>query len=419
MTSLQIAADFGDEGLIRCLLEEGHDPNVVGASFCTPLCLAVHWGSRSMIETLLDHGAHIELPCRNGETPLLDALKRDSTEMLQLLLERGGDCNYKTSQGKTLLHDAISAQNIEAARVLLRSKADPNIPDKFGVTPLFQSVVDQHDSFVDLLLENGADPNAMVTMKQTSLVTSPGSDGSSNGDDSDNVLIRTTTVVPVRAGSHSDEADVTHTPISWAVIQGYEGVLQSLLSACDRVTWKDHDGESLLHYAVRRNDNGIVRILLEKGPKELRDSTNSIGETQLHTAAEVGNMAAAAMLVDAGCQIDHRSCSESTPLTTALFRGNLEVANLLLEHGADRSIADEFVRGQLDGQYCMLHVGPRNAPGVPAMLAALPRLSLQLETECKNPVKESTLWWGVIGNVFWLVLKIYVLSFIVRTWFDI
>ncbi|KAI1750030.1 ankyrin repeat-containing domain protein [Xylaria castorea] len=430
MTSLQIAAGFGDEGLIRCLLQDGHNPNVVEASFCAPLRSAVCWGSSSAVEALLDHGACIELACRNGETALHAAVRRDSTEMLELLLRRGGDSNYKSSRGETLLFYAMSAKSIETARVLLRNKANPNIPDDFGVTPLFQCIVDQHNSFIDLLLENGADPNAMVKMKQTSSVISPGSVTTSNGNNSNNVLVRTTTVVPVPLGPQSEEAEITHSPIYWAVLQGYETPLQSLLSACESITWEDlsHNGESLLHYAVRLHTDRIFRILLERGPEKLRCSTNSDGETPLHTAAVVGNMAAATMLVNVGCQIDHRSCAESTPLTNALLHGHLEIAHLLLQHGADRSVADEFIHGQLDGRGCIIHVGARNASGLPAVLAKLPRLSAVLESGSQDLAGKPTRRWmeeGIVGarrklgRLCWQVLTIYVLSLIARKWRDI
>ncbi|KAI8944091.1 ankyrin repeat-containing domain protein [Xylaria longipes] len=319
MTSLQIATASGNEHIVRCLLQEGRDPNVAETSLGTPLCIAVYGGSHSMLELLLDHGARIEQLSLGGETAPHIALKNYSIEILELL-QRGGDCNCQDPNGETLLRYATRVQSIEAAH---------------------------------LLLENGADPNVMVKLKRKPSVPSSGSATGSKDDSSTNSLVQMKILfTPVPIGAQSDEAEVTHSPISWAMVEGYEGSLQLLLSACDHVIWEDpsHKGECLLHCAVRLKNDQIFRILLERGPKELHHSRNSMGDIPLHTAAEVGNVAAATMLVNVGCQIDHRNRIKSTPLTTAIFNGHLEIANLLIKHWADLSIADEFGCGQL---YCI------------------------------------------------------------------
>ncbi|KAI0844320.1 ankyrin repeat-containing domain protein [Daldinia vernicosa] len=299
-------------------------------------------------------------------------------ELLELLLRRGGDCNYQDARSWTLLHYAVAAKNIEAARVLLKYNADPNIPNTDGVTPLFHCVATQDIPSVitNLLLENGADPNAIARIKNAAPVRPPGPSTGTN--DSSAHKHHETPIISVEAQPGKEYYN--HSPISWAVMKGYEDSLKLLLSACDNITWEDpqNKGETILHYAIRLGNQKIVCYLLVGGPVALLNSVNSMGETPLHTAAQLGDVMTASMLVNAGCEIDRRDCSGSTPLTEALFFGALGVAGLLLSYGADRSIADEFIYGQFNDTPCIVHVGPRSASDPPELMK-LPRLSIMLD----------------------------------------
>lgn len=381
MISLHIAAIFGDEVITRCLLEDGYDLNIFEEVMRRPLFQTVAQSMRSIVELLLDYGTRIELADPGGINALHAALHQDTTDMLELLLQRDGDCNYQDLNFLTLLFRAVIDKKIEAARMLLKYNADPNIPDSTGFSPLFQCVATRDIPFVKLLLENGADPNAMVGMKQTTSVL-PSESTTSTGNNNTNrpPIQHEFTCVPVRL--QSQEADMSHSPISYAVRQGDEDLLKLLLSACENITWKDRRNfdEGLLHFAVRLGNNRIIDMPLEGGPEVLRNSTNGLGKTPLHIAAELGNMEAASVLVNSGCQVDHRERFRLTPLTEALWSGQLGMARLLLDYGADRSISDEFIYGMFDGMPIIMHVGVRSSFNhLHIVLAKLPRLSNLLE----------------------------------------
>ncbi|KAI4859981.1 ankyrin repeat-containing domain protein [Hypoxylon rubiginosum] len=301
MISLHIAAIFGDEVITRCLLEDGYDLNIFEEVMRRPLFQTVAQSMRSIVELLLDYGTRIELADPGGINALHAALHQDTTDMLELLLQRDGDCNYQDLNFLTLLFRAVIDKKIEAARMLLKYNADPNIPDSTGFSPLFQCVATRDIPFVKLLLENGADPNAMVGMKQTTSVL-PSESTTSTGNNNTNrpPIQHEFTCVPVRL--QSQEADMSHSPISYAVRQGDEDLLKLLLSACENITWKDRRNfdEGLLHFAVRLGNNRIIDMPLEGGPEVLRNSTNGLGKTPLHIAAELGNMEAARLGWDDG-----------------------------------------------------------------------------------------------------------------------
>ena len=66
------------------------------------------------------------------------------------------------------------------------------------------------------------------------------------------------------------------------------------------------------------------------------------GFTPLHLAAFANNAAAARALLDAGAvpnAISRATFAQVTPLGTCAFAGAMDVARVLIEHGADRSLA--------------------------------------------------------------------------------
>ncbi|KAI0097431.1 ankyrin repeat-containing domain protein [Nemania sp. FL0031] len=175
MTSLKIAAHFKSEALTRCLLEDGRDPNVVGAECDSALFVAAASGSRSIVELLLNHGARIELVVHPlGLTALHAALMHDgpgSAEILELMLQRGGNCNYRDRDGSPLLHHAISLNNVEGARLLLTRGADPNMVDASRFSSLHAAAMHGNETVASMLVNAGCEIERRDNSGMTPLVT--------------------------------------------------------------------------------------------------------------------------------------------------------------------------------------------------------------------------------------------------------
>jgi hypothetical protein len=90
---------------------------------------------------------------------------------------------------------------------------------------------------------------------------------------------------------------------------------------------------SALHWSVRLEFSDITEELLSI--PNLSQRTDSRGRTALHSAAAVGNVEAARLMVNRGIEIDTRDNLGATPLHLAVQSNHDEVARFLIEKRAD------------------------------------------------------------------------------------
>jgi ankyrin repeat protein len=94
-----------------------------------------------------------------------------------------------------------------------------------------------------------------------------------------------------------------------------------------------------IHDAARLGKIDSVKIMLAAKP-ELINSRNETEATPLHSAAYNGQTEVAEYLLSAGADINALTNSGSTPLHGAAFYGHLEAAKLLIVHGANLNVAN-------------------------------------------------------------------------------
>ena len=130
------ALDWGSSDDVRRLIEEGADPNGADEYGVTPLMIAAARGSVDKVIALLDHRASLDAQDENGKTALMVAVFNGHAEVVMLLLEKGANPDIADNDGSTAL--MLAAYNNEAriARILLEGKASPNIKDNNGSTAL-------------------------------------------------------------------------------------------------------------------------------------------------------------------------------------------------------------------------------------------------------------------------------------------
>jgi len=163
--------------------------------------------------------------------------------------------------------------------------------------------------------------------------------------------------------SESDiEDEPPHTPSQEAIFSSDMESLEAILAAVD-VNARDEGGATLLHYALQRQASNpdVVRFLLQHGADpnvQPLTSDTTAGWTSLHYCASNSKAELAAMLLDAGAEVDARefetipivldagiAVESTTPLLQCFKKYHpvhtLSIVIVLLSRGADPYQRDE------------------------------------------------------------------------------
>lgn len=91
-------------------------------------------------------------------------------------------------------------------------------------------------------------------------------------------------------------------------------------------------GEGILAACIKSDQLDLLQMLLKLGvpPGEHEE----YGMSALSVAADVGNLAAVAMLLAAGANVHGVDSEDAAPLWYAIKKDDIQIATLLLAHGA-------------------------------------------------------------------------------------
>ena len=160
-SALILAAQRGNEELLRLLLEAGADPNIVNDNGGTALSWAAWQGTRwgyetdgpvqypEMVKLLLARGADPSLGIEYGWNALTLAAQDDQAGVVPLMIAASKD------KGALLRATARHGQNNIIEKILAED-SDINAASAQGVTALMEAARAQHSQTVQLLLQRGA-----------------------------------------------------------------------------------------------------------------------------------------------------------------------------------------------------------------------------------------------------------------------
>jgi ankyrin repeat protein len=286
------------EGLLavaRMLLDAGADPNgstggQVGHGGWTPLRCAVAGAANPPITRLL-----LERGAVPGDHDLyLAAFGEDGHECLRLLLGHAADV---AQIARMALAAPISTNYTEGLRLLLEAGADPNsyADDADSPAPAVYAAVRSGCSaeLAGLLLAHGANPDT------------PGPDGRS--------------------------------PYTLATVQGRTDLAMLLrrYGAGDDTTGTDR-----FLAACQHADQAAIQQQLTQDPGLPGRLTGAQQAAAMIRAAETGNTAALALMLDLSFPVDARGDDGNTALHAAAYSGSAPAVRLLLERGADIEARD-------------------------------------------------------------------------------
>uniref|UniRef100_A0A671X5Y8 Poly [ADP-ribose] polymerase n=1 Tax=Sparus aurata TaxID=8175 RepID=A0A671X5Y8_SPAAU len=321
------------------LLRKGANVNEKNKDFMTPLHVAAERAHNDIMEVLQKHGAKVNALDTLGQTALHRAALAGHLQTCRLLLGYGADASLVSLQGFTAaqmgneavqqilnggnsdvdyrLLEAAKAGDLDTVKSLCTAQ-NVNCRDLEGrhSTPLHFAAGYNRVSVVEYLLHHGADVHAK---DKGGLV--PLHNACSYGHYEVAELL-------VRHGASVNVADLwKFTPLHEAAAKGKYEICKLLLKHGADPTKKNRDGNTPLD-------------LVKDGDTDIQDLLR--GDAALLDAAKKGCLARVQKL----CSPDNINCRDtqgrnSTPLHLAAGYNNLEVAEYLLEHGADVNAQDK------------------------------------------------------------------------------
>jgi ankyrin repeat protein len=386
-------------------------PEWRGPDGSTALQWAVYDGDAERVKQLIADGADVMLANNYGSNAMQLAAEVANIEMLKMLLDAGADADSANPEGQTALMLVARTGNVDAAKLLIDAGATVDAREAWGQqTALMWASARRHPAMMELLITSGADVNTQsIARDYPRHVTKEGRAKSLDAGGFTPLMyaIRENCLacvnVLIQHGVDLNQPDPEGvSPLVLAIMNTQWDITRILIEAGADVQQWDNFGQAPLLAAVgRRNDNGvspnqpvnetdgltIVQMLLDKGanpnmelflrPSKSRGGPLTRGTTPLIVAASSGDLEMIQLLLQHGAKADHMQSDLQTPVSAlAGARGapdRMKAAlDALMAAGADPDVVAVHHHLQRTRGGAPLHYAVRagNIPMVEALVAA-------------------------------------------------
>ncbi|GJM08841.1 MAG: hypothetical protein DHS20C11_11170 [Lysobacteraceae bacterium] len=390
------AITAGDVAAVSSWIEQGGELEAVVAGE-TPLYRAAKAGQLAVVEQLLTAGAKVDTPVPGNRIPIMAATYYGHLDVVKRLLKAGADPEFDADSGYAtfdfalesgqqaimslllsgwLNHSQMSHQERDSL-LLVRAVVDdqpseltdhlvagrsPDTHNRTGYAPLPLAIRLQRNDMVDLLLERGANPNIgndgndeALPLNQAARgghldllnkVLAAGADANRGNERGYTALMLATSyqfpqlIAPLIAAGADPKAENQDgfTAMDYAIQRGSTEVTVELLQQ-----WPMNDDEGLLR------QRGLTIAAVEGDVDAFNDADAKVagrpgpwGYSNLALAARFGHADMVKTMLMAGADVNRHGLTgyRTTPLIDASRLGDVEVGQLLLDHGAQVTDVD-------------------------------------------------------------------------------
>ncbi len=333
-TPLHLAVQAGHVAAAALILGAGADVHAKDADARIPLSYAP---SAEMIHVLVRHGADLMATSTDGQTALHLAISEKRRGALSALLDAGLTASTPDASGRNALHAAVAVQDYEAVKVLLqrdRRIIDLPMHGRGGdTTPIHLAAGKGDELMIRLLLDNGAQARFAISPPLNIAAAGGRLDlvklFHANGQGLD---IQGSGGLPLDIAAKSRNLPMAR----WLVEHGARYTIET-----------SRGSQNVLHDAIDAGDAELVEVLLDSlgsdalpgsGAKKIRSQSPAFTAEGRFTAIALYSSifwqhhAITRMLLDRGADPDGPN---RVPLLAAVYKDDLESAQLLFDHGVD------------------------------------------------------------------------------------
>ena len=359
------AANFSSD-VVRLLLLNGADVNLMGGWHVRPLNVAAYAGAVDIVETLLEHDIEVDPDddYRYGSA-LGAAARRGHADIVRLLLQRGWDANRKIKTYNSPLVAAATYGHAEVVQVLQSQELEftskiqaLEIASKNGRTEVVKLLLDRwpnlphqkafhdaasygRDDVLELLEKQGTNPEMLNTAlfdasdqereSTVKLLLKFGADPNAEGKEyAANVFL-----------FHSSLANLDRygNALQAAAYDGSTGIVESLLAEKAGVNKRGGDYGTALQAAALHGHEDVVRMLLDHGAQVNTENIGRYGSA-LQAASWSQSDTVVQILIDSGAEVNAAGGFYGSPLMAAVDESMQINVEILVKHGADVNVRD-------------------------------------------------------------------------------
>ncbi|XP_065071133.1 poly [ADP-ribose] polymerase tankyrase-2-like isoform X2 [Rhopilema esculentum] len=345
ITPLHMAAENGHSDMVTLFLKNGAEVNALDNLGQAPLHRSAKNGHVAICEFLLDNGADSALSSLQGYTAaqistdavkailqasqeptskdadkqILEAAKSGDMDILKsLVTSQNVNCQDVDGRHSTPLHFAAGYNRLNVVMFLLQNGADVHAKDKGGLVPLHNACSYGHYEVAELLVKYGANVNASDLWKFTPL-----HEAAAKGKfDICKLLL-----------GHGADANKKnrdgHTPLD-LVKECFPDVIDLLR------------GDAALLEAAKKGNMPKVMKLVTRDNINCRD-TQGRNSTPLHLAAGYNHLEVAEFLLEKGADVNAQDKGGLIPLHNASSYGHVDIAALLIKYKGNVNATDRWL----------------------------------------------------------------------------
>ena len=328
-SKLEATCDFLIECGVATDLAIENEISLTPALFC-----AWFGGNPVIMQSLLDAG---QIKVEELHQPVEFAFEphqrsgEPHEEVASVILKNGFDINsIYVAQKRTLLHGSSNRGSIKAVEWLLNNGANPNKLDDQGRTALHSAAIrNRHTIVVNLLLEHGADPSRVDGEGNTARELA-----STKGREKVVAFLDAKKERQDRGTENISFKEHPVNPVQKFLPSGHPFIVAVREVDLTRIKELIDQDKSLVTAQVRGDVALTGKIWKDGQHVEIgEDGTEHAGP--LHFAAFNGHKELAQLLIDSGADINAPATfgekKGTTPVTIAAWEGNKETLNVILE----------------------------------------------------------------------------------------
>lgn len=280
-TALKWAIARGHLNITQLLLSHGADPNKDENTFI-PLSFAAQYGQEAIVRLLLERGADVDALCGWYGSALVAACDEDQLEIVEILLDSKADINTESDLYGSPLEAAAKAGHWKLVTFLLEKGAEPNSQGDEIDTVLQSAAFQGQEDIVRILLDHRADVNRQAGCYGNALRAA-----SMNGNQQVVQML-------LNSGANINAEHERGTALMAAVEKGQYSIVKMLLDNGADPNGRGRPHGTALHAAAAFGFVQITQVLLDRGA----DSTIRAGvyRTPLRAAMMRGHREVAALL---------------------------------------------------------------------------------------------------------------------------